>query len=134
MKAETLAQLLLNNPHTGELLAIAASINEAQAPSVLTAMIAAAYRSRTFSAEGQALDLVGAVIENHAAGVYADLSIDPTPHADAYMWRWRHLDAVNLAALLCLVVCCYLERRYMGATQIKLITRDCEQLIAAGNV
>ena len=132
MKAETLAQVLLRHPGTRSLTAIASSITEPQAPSVLVQLIAAAYRAQAFSKEGQALELVAAVIENHAAGVYEQLTFEqPAGFTGDELHR---LHAVSLASLLCLVVCCYLDRRYLGATQIKLITRDCEQSIAAGEL
>ncbi len=130
MKAETLAQILLrDHDRRGALTARASRITEAQAPRALVDLIEAAYHWQAFNAEGQALELVDAVIENHAAGVYAEIEFAPRPVGFTLIDLER-LTAVDLAALLCLVVCFYLERRYLGAKQILLITRDAEQAIA----
>lgn len=114
------------------LQALAERAREVDAADLLVEIITHAHAIGVFSHEGQAADLVAAMCDGYDAGLYSSLRFDDAPAEDAgglRFWQWSQLRAVDLASLLCLLVVCCRQRRYLGPTQMRLLARDCERSI-----
>lgn len=126
-----------------ELQSIAALVRHHEAHETLTDLITYCYAAGVFAKKGQAFgnrngqafEMVEMVVDCASVGasLFCNVEFPEPAEPDGLQYKhYRHLDAVDLAALLCMVVCYLIRRRFIGPTQIKLLTRDCEQSIAHG--